>query len=276
MSDQRRPSASLRTRRPSTVYNEVDEQGQGQVPPVPEVGDNHLTQYFQQPQHQQQQRRPSAQHADSHESSGSGRQRGGPRDRDRGERVDRGAGTGAAGDAGDSSKVGARLLNKRQSVSFGKAMAANARAGVRGGGGGGGGPIDDGYGGQVPPPPMPVPSSSSSSRGYADANGRAPAPQGMVLAPGGGRRGAATEASAGEEMVHLGPRGPTGQPLSDLLREDFTADNCAYRNADGMVRRVKHTPDTPSPRQSSALTSRRALQQTKPVSSKTSASSRQP
>ena len=226
MSDQRRPSASLRTRRPSTVYNEVDEQGQGQgqVPPVPVVGDNHLTQYFQQqPQHQQQQRRPSAQHAESHESSGSGRQRGGHR----GERGDRGAGTGpgAMGDAGDSSKVGARLLNKRQSVSFGKAMAAAARAGVRGGGGAG----EDGYGGQVPPPPMPMPSSSSASRGYGDANanGRAQPPQGMQLAPGGGRRGATTEASAGEEMVHHGPRGPTGQPLHDLLREDFTADNCA-------------------------------------------------
>lgn len=209
-------SASLRTRRPSTVYNESDDQQQQQdyaIPAVPSLTGGHAASGSRsgdqrmmppssssgdgrRPSASAGNSRPQARHAKSSESdtrAGGGRNR---------------AGTSASREGGgEPSKVGAILLNKRQSVSFGKAMAAQTRAGVRG---------DEGY-------------ASSGAARYNDGMGKAGAPPVPTLAHGGGRRGGTQEGtgmSAGEEMIATGPRGPTGSSLNELLKEDFIAENC--------------------------------------------------
>lgn len=182
MADQRRPSASLRTRRPSTVYQEGD--NTEPAPAVPAVPNSHLNAYYGSGQPPPS--RPPARNAKSSDTD----TRTGGRNR---------AGTGNSGNNAasgvDSSKVGAYLLNKRQSVSFGKAMGGQQRAMVR--------DAADG---------IPVPSLPTGGSG-----GQRPA-QGSI------KRN--TEASAGEEMIARGPRGPAGQALTDLLKEDFNPDTC--------------------------------------------------
>lgn len=184
--DQRRPSASLRTRRASTVYEERE--GGEAAPAVPSIPSNHLAPHYNNagPSHGGPPPvRPSPRHAKSSDSD----VRAGGRNR---------AGTSNSGHSGninpDNSKVGAYLLNKRQSVSFGKAMAGQQR-----------GMVHDGSGG----PPVPaLPGQRHEGR---------PAHVSM-------RRN--VEASAGEEMIARGPRGPAGETLTDLLKEDFDADAC--------------------------------------------------
>lgn len=187
--DQRRPSASLRTRRASTVYEEREEDVH--APAVPSIPSNHLAQYAGPAS--QAPPRPQARHAKSSDSdvrAGAG----GSSSRNR-------AGTSNSNHSGnvtgapDNSKVGAYLLNKRQSVSFGKAMAGQQRAMVVSGAEGG-----------PPVPSLPV-------QQHAGRSGH-----------GSVRR--AAEASAGEEMIAKGPRGPAGEALTDLLKEDFDADAC--------------------------------------------------
>lgn len=184
--DQRRPSASLRTRRASTVYEEREEDGP--APAVPSIPSNHLAPYANNAGFAQAPVRPQARHAKSSDSDvraggGGGRNR---------------AGTSNSGHSGnaaapDNSKVGAYLLNKRQSVSFGKAMAGQQRAMVVNGDG------------------TPVPSLPGQHHAGRPVHGSV-------------RRN--VEASAGEEMIAKGPRGPAGEALTDLLKEDFDADAC--------------------------------------------------
>lgn len=104
--------------------------------------------------------------------------------------------------AADNSKVGAILLNKRQSVSFGKAQAAAVRAGVR----------------PDVAPPMPT----SSSRQLAPQQG----PGRPHLHGSHGR-----PMTAGEELVASAQKGPGGMPLNDLLKEDFITELCMPRQA---------------------------------------------
>lgn len=210
-------SASLRTRRPSTVLYDGDEappqHQEYEIPAVPSMPPDHRPPGASRNRSGDQRpaasshnsgsnTRPPARHAKSSDSdtragaSGSRHRAGTSASRDGG------------GAGGEPSKVGAILLNKRQSVSFGKAMASQTRAGVRG---------DEGYG------------SGGSGARYNDAIGRAAAPPMPKLAQGGGRRGAAQEGtgmSAGEEMIATGPRGPTGAAFNDLLKEDFVAETC--------------------------------------------------
>lgn len=186
--EQRRPSASLRTRRASTVYEER-EPGEA-APAVPAIPSNHLSPYFNTAAgaplgNGLPPTRPSPRHAKSSDSD----TRSGGRNR---------AGTSNSGHSGnanmDNSKVGAYLLNKRQSVSFGKAMASQQRAMVMDPSGG---------------PPVPaLPGQRLEGRS----------------AHGSVRRN--MEASAGEDMIARGPRGPAGEALTDLLKEEFDADAC--------------------------------------------------
>lgn len=189
--DQRRPSASLRTRRASTVYEERGQEGA--APAVPAIPSNHLDPYFDNNGGPSQGGssssaipRPSPRHVNSNDSDGRGalgRARAGTSNSNN-------SGNAAA----DNSKVGAYLLNKRQSVSFGKAMAGQQRAMVMDGSGG---------------PPVPaLPGQHHAGRST----------HGSVRRP--------AEASAGEDMIAKGPRGPAGEALTDLLKEDFNAEAC--------------------------------------------------
>jgi hypothetical protein len=181
--EQRRPSASLRTRRASTVYEERE--GDESAPAVPSIPSNHLAPYYNAVGNGPPPVRPSPRHAKSSDSSdtrSAGRNRAGT------------ANSGQSSTANvDNSKVGAYLLNKRQSVSFGKAMAGQKAMGM------------DSLGG----PPVPaVPGQRHEGRS----------------AHGSVRRN--VEASAGEDMIARGPRGPAGEALTDLLKEEFDADAC--------------------------------------------------
>jgi hypothetical protein len=206
--DQRRPSASLRTRRPSTVYAETDDAQQA-IPKVPALPQNHLSPYFEHGPSGAPSR-PPMRNAKSSETSADGRAR------------SRGGSNAApiAGMGGDS-KVGAYLLNKRQSVSFGRATAADMRAGVR----------------QQAVPSLPegyapIASGQGAPRGYNEAIGRTGGVPGQpIIHPGGARRGGSAQETmtAGEELVANAPRGPAGQALTELLKEELVADACKSR-----------------------------------------------
>lgn len=219
--DQRRPSASLRARRPSTVYNDQDGQGQPSPPEVPGFSSsNHLalpysTTSFRGPS-------PNGNHGHGHgngtgndtrpsmrHGKSSGSDISGSRSRSRNAGAP-GLGPPPIGGGADS-KVGAILLNKRQSVSFGKGAAAHMRANVR----------------QDVIPSMPEAFGGPGAAGrYKDPMGR----NGMDTPGGGfvgGRRGATLDGStAGEDLIAKAPSGPTGNSLQDLLKEDFIADAC--------------------------------------------------
>lgn len=201
--DHRRPSASLRTRRPSAVY----ENGPP-AEPVPLMPTNHLTPYF--PGQTDMgpangtntgSSRPPLRNAKSTDSDG--RSRG-----SRGGSNTPGIAGGPGAVPGESSKVGALLLNKRQSISFGKSHAAAVRAGVR----------------AEPMPRMPdgIPGRQQGFDGHVQQQqqqqGRPPAMHGSTGKP----------LTAGEELIATAGRGPNGSSLNDLLKEEFVTDHCKY------------------------------------------------
>lgn len=187
------------------------------VPEVPALPPNHLTPYFSNPfsgnatpipspnnvppggQQQHQAQRPQMRTAGS---SGNRNNSNDARSRSRG-----GSNTGPHPHAvgglpqDGSSKVGAILLNKRQSVSFGKAATSNAvKAEMR-----------DAH------LNVPLPQSGRAQQGQTSGAGSGRGPS---------AKGSSGVMTAGEELVAQAPKGPTGAPLSDLLKEDFVADKC--------------------------------------------------